>query len=64
MTNTTAIINVSFINIRDKREHNYKDIFKLDVFPQILVFENKEIELQTNDPKKLFAFYEDKYKKQ
>jgi hypothetical protein len=64
MTDTTAITNVSFVNIRDEREHNYKDIFKLDVFPQILVFEKKEIVLQTNDPKKLFAFYEDKYKTQ
>ncbi|MUT67702.1 hypothetical protein GOM71_17395 [Paenibacillus sp. NEAU-GSW1] len=58
------VTNVSFIDVRDDHDFNYKDIFQLGDFPQIFVFESKDIVLQTEDPNRLLEYFEEKYWKQ
>ncbi|SFD78725.1 hypothetical protein SAMN05216378_1424 [Paenibacillus catalpae] len=58
----TPIKDISFIDVREKHKYNYEKVFELKDFPQILVFENKEIVLRTKNPNELYVFYYDKLK--
>lgn len=52
------ISNVSFINVKQDQRYDYENIFDLRTYPQILLFENDEIVLKTNDPDKLVQYYD------
>lgn len=52
------ILHVSFINVEQDERYDYKTIFELKTDPQILLFENDEIKLRTNDPDELVPYYE------
>lgn len=52
------ILHVSFINVEQDERYDYNTIFELKTDPQILLFENDEIKLRTNDPNELVRYYE------
>ncbi|NJJ40728.1 lipoprotein [Paenibacillus apii] len=54
---TQAITNISFIDIRDKNKYDYEKIFNLKTYPQILVFQNKELVFITNKTDDLYHFF-------
>ncbi|WP_454190044.1 hypothetical protein [Paenibacillus sp. Marseille-Q7038] len=52
------ILHVSFINVEQDERYDYETIFELKTYPQILLFENDELILKTNDPDELVQYYE------
>ncbi|MFI2859341.1 hypothetical protein ACH6EH_19845 [Paenibacillus sp. JSM ZJ436] len=52
------ITNVSFIDIGNDKSYNYKNIFNLEDLPQIVLFENKELVLKSDNPEDLVIHYE------
>ncbi|MBD7966623.1 hypothetical protein [Paenibacillus gallinarum] len=52
------ILHVSFINVEQDGRYDYETIFELKTYPQILLFENDDMILKTNDPDELVQHYE------
>lgn len=53
----SPITTFSFIDVTDNNKYDYEKIFDFDVYPQILVFMNKEIVLKTTNPNELYSYF-------
>ncbi|WP_310143036.1 hypothetical protein [Paenibacillus amylolyticus] len=54
------VTNVTLVNVNDDRNYNYEKIFNLKSYPQILVFQDNEVIMESSEPQDIIDFLEKK----
>ncbi|MBY0114736.1 hypothetical protein MHB43_05300 [Paenibacillus sp. FSL H8-0317] len=52
------IANVSYIDISEKQQYNFEEIFEIQTYPHVIVFEKNQIVLEAQTPDEIVRFYE------
>lgn len=55
-----SITNVNFYNVREDKQFNYEKIFDLQSYPHLVLFEENQIILETQQPEEIVKYYEKK----